>query len=118
MLNASCHTRSIAQLLGLGNEMRVQNPTLRKTTGESPRWYVRPYVDRLQPDGSITRVKERIYLGPCAEMTKRRALTEAGRAMATLNNRQYVVQAQISFGQFLDEYTKKYVLKPDNLSTS
>ena len=120
MLNASpaCHTRSIAQLLGIGNDMRVQNPTLRKTPGENPRWYIRPYVDRLQADGSIKRIKERVYIGSCAEMNKRKAQAEVTRAMAKLNNRQHVVQAQIRFGQLLDEYEKNYVLKPDNLSAS
>ena len=112
------YTRSIGRLLGLGNEMRNQNPSLRKTTGKNPRWYIRPYVDQLQADHSIKRVKERIYLGSCAEMTKRQAGTEAARAMATLNDRKGVVLAQLNFGQFLDEYVKNYVLKPDNLASS
>jgi integrase len=118
MQTASCHTRSIAQLLGIGNDMRTQNPKPQKTTGSNPRWYIRPYVDRLQPNGSLEQVQERVYLGTCAEMTKRQALTEASRAMATLNDRKRVVQAQIRFGEFLDEYTRNFVLKPDNLAAS
>src|SRR5579863_9134447 len=100
MSNVSCHTRSIAQLLGIGNEMRTQNPKIHRTLGTNPRWYIRPYVDRLRPDGSMDRVKERVYLGSCAEMTKRQAQTESARAMATLNDRKRVIQAQVNFGDF------------------
>lgn len=55
-----------------------------------------------------------MYLGSCAEMTKRQALTEASRAMATLNDRKRVIQAQISFGEVLENF----ILKADNLATS
>jgi hypothetical protein len=96
------YTNSIAQLLGIGSQMRSQNPTLRQTAGQDPRWYIRPYVDHLQADHSIKRVKERIYLGSCAEMTKRQAQAEAAKAMGMLNDRRRVVLAQINFGPFLD----------------
>src|SRR5580658_7827045 len=66
--------------------------------------------------GSMDRVKERVYLGSCAEMTKRQAQTESSRVMATLNDRRRVIQAQVLFGDFLDEYTKSFILKRDNLS--
>ena len=116
MPNLTCHTRSIALLLGIGNEMRTQNPNVQKTKGPNPRWYIRPYVDRLNPDGSMDRVKERVYLGSCAELTKRQAQAESSRAMSTLNDRKHVIQAQIPFGEFLDEYTKSFILKRDNLA--
>ena len=116
MRNFACHNRSIALLLGIGNAMRTQNPRVQRTTGANPRWYIRPYVDRLQPDGSMDRAKERVYLGSCAELTKREAQTESTRAMSTLNDRKHVIQAQIPFGEFLDEYTKNFVLKRDNLA--
>ena len=112
----SWDTHSIAQLLGLGTAMRTQNPRLQKTHGTNSRWYIRPYVDRLKPDGSMDRVKERVYLGSCAEMTKRQAQTESARAMAALNDRKRVIQAQVNFGDFLDEYTKSFILKRDNLA--
>ncbi len=51
-------------------------------------------------------------------MTKRQALAEVTRAMATLNDRKRVVLAQVNFGQFLDEYKKNYVLKPYNSASS
>src|ERR1700742_2399879 len=83
----SWHTRSIAQLLGVGGAMRSQNPGLKKTDGKNPRWYIRPYLDRLQPDGSLSAIQERVYLGACADLTKRQALAEASRALAVLNDR-------------------------------
>ncbi len=98
--------------------MRAQNPTLCKTSGKNPRWYIRPYIDQLQPDGSIRRVKERVYLGACAEIPKRQATAEAAKAMVSLNDRKRVVLAQIPFRQFLDEYTKNYVLKPEHFASS
>lgn len=99
----------ISQILGLGEEVRVQNPKLQKTRGESPRWYIRPYVDRLSETGERTSQQERIYLGSCEEMAKRPAITEKNRVMATINRSQYVVQAQINFGAFLDEYERDHV---------
>jgi hypothetical protein len=69
-------------------------------------------------DGSLKGVQERVYLGSCAEMTRLQARVEAVRAVAKLNNRTAVVQAQIPFGVFLDKYTRRFILKPDNLSAS
>jgi len=113
-----CHTRSISDLLELGNDMRIQSPTLKKTSAKNARWFIRPYFDRLEPDGSTRLVKERIYLGSCAEMSKRDAQIEANRIMLMVNNRKLVLQSQINFGDFLDEYEKSFVHKPDNLSVS
>ena len=98
--------------------MRSQNPTLRQTAGQDPRWYIRPYVDRLQADHSIKRVKERIYLGSCVEMTKRQAQAEAAKAMGMLNDRRRVVLAQINFGPFLDEYTERSAIRLNSSSFS
>jgi hypothetical protein len=64
----------------------------------------------------MDRVKERVYLGSCAEMAKREARSEATRALEKLNDRTRVIQAQVPFGEFLDEYTKNFILKPDNLA--
>ncbi len=117
-LPPSARRFSVSRLLNLNNDMRVQNPGLTKTTGANPRWLIRPYVTRLQPDGSTSRVKERIYLGSCAAMTKRQAQAAANAAMTTLNNEKAVVTAQIIFRDFLAEYEKDYVLRPENLSVA
>src|SRR5713226_7775246 len=42
---------SISQLLRVGDDVRIQNPTLQQTTGRNPRWYIRPYVPIQTPDG-------------------------------------------------------------------
>src|SRR5260370_28074952 len=98
---------SIAQILGIREEVRIQNPTVQQTEGASPRWYIRPYVDRLSPTGERSAEQERIYLGSCKEVSKRDAIREKNRVMATINRSQYVVQAQINFGALLDEDEKK-----------
>lgn len=65
---------SIAQILGLGDTMRIQDPELlvTKATG---RFYIRPYVDRIAA-GKLVRRQERIYL----QAAKRR---DAGLAFST-----------------------------------
>jgi integrase len=113
------HTISIAQILALGDDVRVQNPDVLKTAGEKPRWYIRPYVDVFNPEtGAIESKQERVYLGSCDEISKREAIRKKNEIMQTINRRQYVVQAQIPFGDFLDVYLKEYVKKPENLSAS
>ena len=111
-------TISISQLLGLGDVVRVQDPEIQQTEGESPRWMIRPYVDKLDENGNVARRQERIYLGRVSEMGKRDAIKRKNEVMATINRSQYVVQAQITFGLFLDHYQKEYVLKPQSLSAS
>lgn len=99
--------------------MRVQNPDILKTGGSNPRWYIRPYIDVFNPEtGEIEAKQERVYLGNCAEMPKRDAIRKKNEIMAKINRRQYVVQAQIPFGDFLDTYLREYVDKPDNLAAS
>lgn len=112
-------TISLAQILGLGEDVRVQNPDLQKTSGKNPRWYIRPYIDTLNHEtGAIEAKQERIYLGVCAETPKREAIRLKNEVMAKINRRQYVVQAQIPFGDLLDTYLREYVQAPQNLSSS
>ena len=72
----------------------------------------------MQPDGSTKRIKERIYIGTVAEMTKQQARAKAREEMSVVNNHARVIHAQINFGKFLDEYEQKFILKLDNLSAS
>lgn len=109
-MGVKSHAVSIAEILGLGEEVRTQNPTL-QTTGD--RFFIRPYVDRLD-GGTRTRVQERIYL---TATTKREALAERARIMATINQSRYVLQSQLTFGDFLDHYEKQYVDRGDNLGS-
>lgn len=98
--------------------MRVQDPEILETDGENPRYYIRPYVDTFDEDGRPAKKQVRIYLGRVAELKKRDAIRKKNEVMATINRCQYVLQAQMNFGAFLDHYEKEYVLKPANLASS
>jgi hypothetical protein len=63
----------IAKLIGMGELVRNQNPPLQKTNVKNARWFIRPYVDRLQPDGSVKRERERIYLGSSTDVDRKSA---------------------------------------------
>jgi integrase len=93
--------------------MRSQDPDIQQTEGKHPRFFIRPYVDRLV-EGEIKRVQERIYL---TADTKREAIREKNRVMETINNSKYVIQAQMNFDDLLDHYLKEHVRKPENLAS-
>ena len=102
----------------MGELVRSQNPPLQKTNGKNPRWFIRPYVDRLQPDGSVKRDRERIYLGSCVDMDRKGAAVQRAEVLHRINNGSYVLQSQINFGEFLDIFEKKFVEAKDNLAAS
>jgi integrase len=105
---------SIARLIGLGDDVRIQDPTIQKTASQHPRWYIRPWVERA--DGS--KAQDRFYLGRCDEISKRDA-TKAKRAiMDKINRRQLLIAVQVPFGEFIDEWLKAYVRVPGNLSSA
>ena len=99
----------IAKLIGMGELVRNQNPPLQKTNVKNARWFIRPYVDRLQPDGSIKRERERIYLGSCDDVDRKGAGVQRAEVLRRINNGSYVLQSQINFGEFLDLFEKKFV---------
>lgn len=115
---AQSRTISIAHILGLEAVVRVQNPAIKRTTGPNPRWFIRPWVDRIGETGELKRCKERIYLGRCDEVQKREAITKRNEVMGTINRSQYVVQAQVNFSDFLDQYLREYVRKPEVLAST
>src|SRR5690349_4753157 len=102
----------------MGELVRNQNPPLQKTTAKNPRWYIRPYVDRLQPDGTAKRQRERIYLGSCGDVDRKSAGVQRAEVLRRINNGSYVLQSQINFGEFLDLFEKKFVEAKDNLAAS
>ena len=102
----------------MGELVRNQNPPLQKTNVKNARWFIRPYVDRLQPDGSVKRERERIYLGSCSEMDRKSAGVQRAEPLGRINNGSYVLQSQINFGEFLDLFEKKFVEAKDNLAAS
>ena len=97
---------------------RYQMPSVKKTAASKPQWYIRPWVDLLTNEGKLHRQPKRIYLGPVAEMGKRQAQAKRNQIMATINRADYVIQSQIRFSDFLDQYIEAHVLKEDNLAAS
>jgi integrase len=102
----------------MGELVRNQNPPLQKTNVKNPRWFIRPYVDRLQPDGSVKRERERIYLGLCDDVDRKSAGVQRAEVLRRINNGSFILQRQINFGEFLDLFEKKFVEAKDNLATS
>lgn len=110
-------TVSVARLLGHGDDVRIQNPTLQKTTGRNPRWYIRPYVPVLTSEGTVPR-QQRFFLGACSETTKKQATIEKNRILEKINRHQWMISAQIPFSEFIDTWLKTYVRAKGNLSTA
>jgi hypothetical protein len=108
----------VATLLGLGNFVRYQEPPLQKTKGKGPTWYIRPYVDVLQADGSLARERRRYYLGSVASTKKEEAQAKRKEVLATVNNGKLVLQAQLRFGEVLDLFERRFVNVKGNLAAS
>lgn len=109
----------ITHILGIGDEVRLQNPELKKTSGQKPQWYIRPYVDQLDAEtGKVEARQVRIYLGLCEEVPKRDAIRRKNEELARINRRQYIVQSQIPFGELLDTYLREYVENRENVAAS
>ena len=103
-----CHDSVMAQILGLEDIVRTQNPKLEKTTGRNQKYFIRPFVDIIE-SGKLVRKQRRIYLGSCDAMGKREALTAKTKALETINHSQYVAQAQIPFSEFLDLFERNHM---------
>jgi integrase len=93
---------------------RFQNPKVNQSKNGS--YYIRPWVDIVTPAG-LVRQKKTIVLGP-REMGKRAAVAKKNEVMKTINRADYIIQSQIPFGQFLDEYLVRHVRRVDNLAAS
>ncbi len=93
---------------------RFQNPKIQQSKNGS--FYIRPWVDLIGAEG-LQRQKKTIVLGP-GEMGKRAAVAKKNEVMKTINQAAYMVQCQIPFGQFLDEYLVRHVRRVGNLAAS
>ena len=98
--------------------MRYQEPPIKKTKGKNPKYYIRPYVDVFQTDGSIKREKKRFYLGSLESTSKDAAKARRQKILATLNNGRNVLQAQVEFDEILDYFEEKFVNIKGNLAAS
>lgn len=89
--------------------MRVQDPTIMQTDGETPMYYIRPYIDTLDENGNMVREQKKIYLGRVGEISKRDAIRKKTEVMGKINKSQFTVQGSVRMGEFLDDFIKECV---------
>ncbi|HEX3875402.1 MAG TPA: site-specific integrase [Bryobacteraceae bacterium] len=99
------------------NTIRVQDPDIFTTEGKDPKWYIRPFIDTFDEQGNPAKKQQRIYLGRCAEVKKREAITKKNEILARINKSQLVLQAQLTLGALLDYYVENYVRAPGRLAS-
>lgn len=83
---------------------RFQHPSVLKTKGKCPRWYVRVMVDVLVDRARSVRKEKTLYLGFCDAMGKREAEKEAAKHLTTVNNVPLVIQSQVKFAVVAQAY--------------
>jgi hypothetical protein len=66
-------------------------------------YFIRPYVPRPGSAG-LDRVRKRIPLGYCDEITKRQAQARKQEIMAPINQGKFILQAQIGFQDLFSKY--------------
>jgi integrase len=83
---------------------RWQNPPI-ETRVDVPRpyYFIRPYVPRPASAG-LDRVRKRIPLGYCDEITMRQANERKQEIMVPINQGKFILQAQIRFHDLLAKY--------------
>lgn len=85
--------------------MRFQDPSLRKTAGRNPKWYIRPVVPVLQ-NGAIVKRQKVITLGRVAEMSPKDAARAKQARMAEINGGAGLITAQVRLGDVIREYQR------------
>jgi integrase len=108
----------VTEILKLGDCMRYQDPPLLKTTGVKARWYIRPYIDQIGPNGKRRVVRPRVYFGLCKEVPKAEAVKRKNQELDRINRRTYIVASQLHFSEILDRYLENYVRRPEMLKPS
>lgn len=83
---------------------RWQDPPI-ETRSDAPRpyYFIRPYVPRPGSAG-LTRVRKRIALGFCDEISMRKAQARKQEIMAPINQGKFLLQAQIRFSELVEKY--------------
>lgn len=90
---------------------RWQDPAI-EIRSEVPRpyYFIRPYVPKAGSAG-LKRVRKRIPLGFCDEMTMRKAHARKQEIMAPINQGKFILQAQIRFQDLIEKYREARVSK-------
>ena len=115
---AQKNENKITEILKLGDCMRYQDPPLLRSAGKKARWYIRPYIDVIGPDGQRAVDRPRIYFGRCEEVPKAEAIKRKNQELEKINRRTYVLASQLKFSEFLDRYQKNHVEAPGLLAAS
>ena len=63
----------------------------------------------------LERHKKTIVLGP-GEMGKRAAIAKKNETMRVINQSQYMIQSQISFGELLDNFLRAHASRLSNVA--
>jgi integrase len=88
---------------------RYQHPSVLKTSGKRPRWYVRVMVDMLADRARTVRKEKALYLGYCDEMGKREAEKAAAEKLKEVNNTPLVIQSQVLMRDLVEAYKTGYL---------
>ena len=76
---------------------RYQHPSVLKTNGKRPRYYIRVMIDVLVDRNRMGRKEQPNYLGFCDEMGKREAEKLRDEKLKHVNNTPLVIQSQVKF---------------------
>jgi integrase len=83
---------------------RWQDPHIEvRKDAPRPYYFIRPYIPRPGSAG-LTRVRKRIALGFCDEMSIRQAKARKQEIMTPINQGKFLLQAQIRFGELVEKY--------------
>jgi len=95
---------------------RYQQPSVLKTKGKRPRWYIRVMVDVIIDRGRTGRKEETIYLGFVDECGIQEAKKRRDDKLKTVNNTPFVIQSQVAFMDLAEAYRKTHIpgLKPSS----
>lgn len=91
---------------------RFQNPSIQQSKNGA--FFIRPWVDVIGSAG-LERHKKTIVLGP-GEMGKRAAIAKKNETMRVINQSQYMIQSQISFGELLDNFLRAHASRLGNVA--
>jgi integrase len=99
---------TVAQILGqlLDDwDMRFQDPSIQKTKGKHPKWFIRPVVP-IYTGGAIVSRQKVLTLGRCAEMTRKEAERAKQAKMAEINGGSALITAQVKVSDLIAEFQR------------
>lgn len=98
---------------------RYQMPSVHKTDGKRPQWYVRYMVDVIVGPGITARREVTKYLGSCKEVGKREAEKLRDAILNTVNRPDVVIPSQVPFSHILKAYRESFIpgTKPNTQAT-